>query len=337
MGITEWGRCKAGLAHQVEITDGGQCRAVISDFGARLIELWVPSPKGESADIILGHDRVEDYETPETRFAGATCGRFANRIAKGQFRVDGTLTKVDQNEGENTLHGGHDGFDAKLWSISRATAHEVVFALTSADGDMGFPGALMAEVRYGFTAPHRLEITMTARVKGAPTVVNLVNHAYFNPAGQGSGTIDRQVLNIAADHYLPVDATLLPTGEVAPVAGTPFDFRPPRELGALVPEGGFDHNLCLTAQKAPQITARDPVSGRGFQLWTDQPGVQLYTAKHLPSGLAGKAGAKLGPRSGFTLETQHWPDSPNRPAFPPTLLRPGEVYQHQMVFTFLTV
>jgi aldose 1-epimerase len=164
-----------------------------------------------------------------------------------------------------------------------------------------------------------------------------VHHSYFNPAGEGCGTVDGLHLRIAAERYLPVGAGLIPTGEIAPVAGTPFDFRQARRLDAAVPQGGFDHNFCLEADPAPQIELRDPASGRGFTLWTNQPGVQVYTGSHLPEGLPGKAGARLGLRAGVALETQGWPDSPNRPGFPSTRLNPGEEYRHRMVFDLTPV
>jgi aldose 1-epimerase len=332
MAGTDWGRVQPGMAHLLTIHDGAHCRATLSDFGARIVSLWTPDRNGTLADIVLGYDTPADYETPASRYIGATCGRYANRIAGGAFTLDGQACQLDQNEGANHLHGGRNGFDIVLWQIEEATGSLVRFSLTSPDGDMGYPGTLRTEVTYAFTAPAQFRITMTARVTGAPTVVNMVNHAYFNLAGQGTGPIDAQLLQADAPHYLPVDASLIPTGEVAPVEATHFDFRTARSLGKETPPKGFDHNLCLAAIEAPQITARDPASGRGFTLWTDQPGVQLYTAAHIPQGLPGKQGATLGPRAGFTLETQRWPDSPNRPEFPPARLAPGETYLHRMHF-----
>lgn len=332
MAVRDWGRVQPGMARLVSISDGAACCASLCDFGARLVTLWTPDRSGRPADIVLGHDTPADYETAASRYTGATCGRHANRIAGGAFALDGKPVQLDRNERGNHLHGGRGGFDARLWAIDEADASSVRFSLVSPDGDMGYPGTLRASASYAFTAPARLEITMTARVSDVPTVVNMVNHAYFNLAGQGTGPIDDQQLQILAGHYLPVDARLIPTGERAPVDGTVFDFRRPRVLGARTPPGGFDHNFCLAASDLPQIIARDPASGRGFTLWTDQPGVQLYTAAHIPDGLPGKEGAHLGPRAGFALETQCWPDSPNRPAFPPSRLDVGQAYLHRMVF-----
>ena len=329
-----WGAIKGKSVELLTISDGGSCRALLSDFGARLVQLWTPDRDGKLADIVLGHDRPDAYLAPESRYIGATCGRYANRIANARFDLDGQEYPLQANEGAKQLHGGKDGFDAQVWTVTSTSASAVSFALTSADGDMGYPGTLTAEVTYAFTAPKTLEISFRADVSDKPTVVNLVNHAYFNLCGQGSGAVDKQLLSIAADHYLAVDQDLIPVGNPKAVDGTPFDFRKQRALDADVPPGGFDHNFCLTAQNQPQITAVDPVSGRGFKLWTDQPGVQLYTAGHFPKGYPGKNGARIGPRGGFAVETQRWPDSPNRPDFPSATLRPKEVYTHHMRFNF---
>lgn len=332
--VQDWGRTAAGPARRVTIGDGGACQAVLTDFGARLVELWLPDKAGQRADVVLGHDRVEDYDTTASRYVGATCGRYGNRIAGARFVLDGQTHHLQANEGPNQLHGGAGGFDLRLWSLAWYRPDAAMFRLTSADGDMGFPGRLTAEVTYAFTAPACLEIRMTAQVADRPTVVNLVNHAYFNLAGQGSGPIDDHLLQLAAQSYLPVDQALIPLGAPVPVAQTPFDFRTARPLAASVPPGGFDHNFCLDAGTAPQITLVDPVSGRGLRLWTDQPGVQIYTAGHIPEGFAGKGGARLGARAGMAIETQRWPDSPNHPDFPSAVLRPGETYLHRMRFDF---
>ncbi|OYU39829.1 MAG: galactose-1-epimerase [Pseudorhodobacter sp. PARRP1] len=315
------------------ISDGADCSAVVGAYGARLMQLWVPGRDGVSGDIVLGHDDVQGYVDHPATYFGATCGRYANRIAGGRFVLNGAAVQLDCNEGANHLHGGAQGFDKKLWQVERSDARGVTFGLHSPDGEMGFPGALEATARYEFVAPGQLQITMTARA-AADTVVNLVNHAYFNMAGQGSGVVDGQMLQIAADRYLPVDAALLPLGSAVDVTGTPFDFRELRALDAAVPAGGFDHNLCLNGGEGPAVVAVDPASGRGMRLFTDQPGVQLYTGSYLPEGLAGKAGAVYGARAGFTLETQKWPDSPNHADYPSAVVRAGSEYRHRMDFAF---
>ncbi|MES2433675.1 MAG: aldose epimerase family protein [Pseudomonadota bacterium] len=316
-----------------KISDGADCSAVLSPYGARLMQLWVPGRGGILADIVLGHDDVQGYLSHPGTYFGATCGRYANRIAGGRFEWAGGVVQLDCNEGVNHLHGGALGFDKRVWTVLRADAWGVTFGLHSPDGEMGFPGALDVEVRYEFTGPARLQIVMMARA-AADTVVNLVNHAYFNMAGQGSGAVDGQLLQMAADRYLAVDAALLPLGAPVDVAGTPFDFRVLRALDADVPAGGFDHNFCLNGGDGPAVVAIDTTSGRGLRLSTNQPGVQLYTGSYLPEGLPGKTGAVTGARAGFTLETQAWPDSPNHADYPSAIVRAGGVYRHEMEFAF---
>lgn len=304
-------------------------------WGARLAELWVPDAKGFPADIVLGQDNATDWETHGT-YLGATCGRYGNRIAGGRFTLDGKTFQLDQNEGSKTLHGGTKGFDRKAWAIENHSDTHVSFALTSPDGDMGFPGMLQARTTYridGLT----LTIEMEA-ISDAPTVVNLVNHAYFNLAGQGAGDIMGQRLQIDASHYTPVDDQLIPTGEIRAVANTAFDFRQPRPIGASLPgPKAFDHNLCLSAPMGtdglrPCLTATDPASGRRMTLSTTEPGVQLYTGAHFDG--PGKQGAHYPRFAGFAAETQRFPDSPNNPQFPSARLNPGETYRHVMRFDF---
>lgn len=321
------------MAEVFKISDGADCSAVVTAYGARLMQLWVPGRDRVLADIVLGHDDVQGYLDHPGTYFGATCGRYANRIAGGRFAWQGGVVQLDCNEGGNHLHGGAQGFDKKLWQVVQADARSVTFALHSPDGEMGFPGALDVEARYGFSGPGQLRIEMVARA-AADSVVNLVNHAYFNMAGQGSGAADGQMLQVAADRYLPVDAALLPLGAAVDVTGTPFDFRDLRALDAAVPLGGFDHNLCLSGGAGPAVVAVDPASGRGMRLYTDQPGVQLYTGSYLPEGLSGKAGAVYGARAGFTLETQKWPDSPNHADYPSVVVRAGDAYRHRMDFAF---
>lgn len=306
----------------------GNLLARVTPYGARLVQLWTPDRDGNLADIVLGHDSAEAYRTSPTYF-GATCGRYANRIARGRFVLDGVAHQLDLNEAPNQLHGGQEGFDRKIWEWSE-DGGAVVFSTTSPAGEMGFPGAVSAECRYELTADDQLLITMTARTT-APTVINLVNHAYFNLAGQGSGSALAQELRLAAAHYTPVGEGLIPTGELRAVAGTAFDFTAARPIGS----DFYDHNWCFDgAGMRDCVEARDPASGRRMRLSTDQPGVQFYTGGSIPAGLVGKAGAVLGPYAGFTLETQKYPDSPNQPRFPSSVLRPGEDYLHRMVFAF---
>lgn len=332
--ITSIGQIDGRDVQQATLEANG-LKVVLLTWGARLAELWVPDAKGILADIVLGHETSNDWETHGT-YLGATCGRYGNRIAAGRFTLDGTTFELDRNEGPKTLHGGTKGFDRKTWDIESHSDAHVTFALTSPDGDMGFPGTLHARITYRMEG-QTLTIEMTATTD-APTVVNLVNHAYFNLAGQGAGDIMGQHLQIEAAHYTPVDAQLIPTGELLTVAETPFDFRQTRPIGAKLPgESAFDHNLCLSAPLAanglrPCLTATDPASGRSFKLSTTEPGVQLYTGAHFNG--PGKQGAHYPRFAGFAVETQRFPDSPHNPQFPSARLDPGQTYHHVMRFDF---
>ena len=316
-------------------------RLRVLTYGARLAELWVPDRSGVLADIVLGHDRLEDYLASKT-YLGATCGRYSNRIAGGRFSLDGQEVQVDCNEGAKHLHGGRDGFDRKVWKIADVAENAVSLTADAANGEMGYPGALALTCRYSIDADNRVWIEMGATTS-APTVINMVNHSYFNMAGQQSGDVMAQHLRVGAGFYTPVDGDLIPTGEVLSVAGTPYDFTTLRRVGAtLASPLGFDHNWCLSGPMEPKwgevlrfcAEAVDPASGRRMEVWTTEPGVQLYTGGYIDSSLPGKDGALYGPFSGFTLETQTFPDSPNRPQFPSARLDPGKTYRHLMAFDF---
>lgn len=332
--ITTIGQIGGADVHQATLEANG-LKVTLLTWGARLAELWVPDAKGTQADIVLGHDNPKDWETHGT-YLGATCGRYGNRIAGGSFTLDGKTFELDRNEGAKTLHGGTKGFDRKAWAVESHADTHFTFALTSPDGDMGFPGTLTARTTYRIDGT-TLSIEMEATTD-APTVVNLVNHAYFNLAGQGAGDIMGQHLQIDAAHYIPVDDQLIPTGEILTVANTAFDFRQPRPIGAQLPgPKAFDHNLCLSAPLGPNglrpcLTATDPATGRRMQLSTTEPGVQLYTGAHFNG--PGKQGAHYPRFAGFAAETQRFPDSPNNPQFPSARLNPGETYRHVMRFDF---
>jgi aldose 1-epimerase len=333
-GITTIGTIDGVEVRAATLTGPGGLRVRLMTWGARLAELWVPDRAGRLADIVLGHDSLGDWQT-HGAYVGATCGRYANRIAGGRFTLDGRTIQLDRNEGENSLHGGSKGFDLKHWQIADHSDTHVTFTTTSPDGEMGFPGTLQARTTYRIDGA-TLTVEMTA-VTDAPTVVNLVNHAYFNLAGQGAGDVMDQFLQVEAGHYLPVDPELIPTGEVLSVKGTPFDFRQARPIGAALPgPGGFDHNLCLSAPPGadglrPCLEAVDPASGRRIRIRTSEPGVQLYTGAHF-AGSPGKSGARYPRFAGFAAETQRFPDSPNRPQFPGARLDPGQTYRHLMRF-----
>ncbi len=325
----------------VTIGPANGLQVALLTYGARLTQLWAPDRNGTLADIALGHDDLDDYVS-DHGYLGATCGRVANRIAGGRFVLNGKEIQLSRNEGDKTLHGGPRGFDKAVWDIADHSADHVTFALTSPAADMGFPGQLKASCSYRITSPARLLIEMTATTD-APTVVNLAHHSYFNLAGQGSGDVLGQTLQLNAPHMTPVDPAQIPTGEIRPVVGTDFDFTTARTIGAALPDpGGFDHNFCLTGAVGPVdghllrhcAQATDPASGRSLRLWTNEVGVQLYTGGHFDGKTPGKGGATYARFAGFALETQRFPDSPNQPQFPSVRLDPGQVYRHVMLMDF---
>jgi aldose 1-epimerase len=313
-------------------------------YGATLVSIRTPDRAGQFADIALGFDRLDDYVT-RSRFFGALVGRYGNRIGNARFAIDGQTFRLAANNGPNHLHGGLKGFDKVVWSgkpFEREGAIGVTFTYTSRDGEEGYPGTLQTTVVYTLTAANELIVDYTATTD-QPTIVNLTQHSYFNLAGEGRGDVLNHELMLNADRFTPVDAGQIPTGELTPVAGTPFDFRSPARIGARIdaehPQlkigSGYDHNFVLNGGSGLRLAARvvDPVSGRTLQVDTTEPGVQLYTGNKL-TGATGKAGHVYGPRSGFCLETQHFPDSPNKPNFPSTIVRPGETFRSKTVFTF---
>lgn len=334
--IVSVGQVDGQDVRRILLTGGHGVKADILTYGARLAALWVPDRRGVLADVVLGFDVLSDWRD-RGGYLGATCGRYSNRIADGRFILDGRPVQLDRNEGDQHLHGGRAGLDTRHWRIADASDSHAVLAVDSPAGEMGYPGALAARVTYRVEGLH-LTITMEAATD-APTVVNLVNHAYFNLAGHGSGDVLGQELQIEAAHYLPVDARLIPTGEVRAVADTPFDFRRLRKLGDRMPgPGGFDHNFCLSAATDATglrtcLRALDPVSGRQVRLSATEPGLQLYTGAHF-DGTPGKAGARYPRFAGFAAETQRFPNSPNMPQFPSARLDPGQTYRHVMRFDF---
>jgi aldose 1-epimerase len=315
--------------------------AKVITYGATLTELWVPDKSGKNADVVLGFDNLAGYLTDHPYF-GATVGRYANRIAKGQFQLDGRTYSLFINNGPNSLHGGKTGFNRKVWKAEPVgLAHGAAVKLTyvSEDGEEGYPGTLTVHVTYELSDENALKISYSASTD-KPTVVNLTNHSYFNLSGAGSGDVLKDVLQLDADRYTPVDSTLIPTGELKSVEGTPFDFRKATAIGeryAQVPgTGGYDHNFVLngeagTLRKSGELY--DPVSGRQMELWTTEPGVQIYMAIGLNGSIKGIGGAyqKFG---ALCLETQHFPDSPNHPNFPSAVVRPGNAFQSETIYKF---
>ena len=325
-------------------------QASVITYGATLQALEVPDKHGKFADVVLGFDDVQGYQNGKAYF-GATIGRFGNRLANGAFELDGKRYQVPQNDGSNSLHGGPQGFDKHVWKakpIKSKDAVGVTLTYVSADGEMGFPGTLKTEVTYSLNDRNELRIDYKASTD-KPTVLNLTNHSYFNLAGAGNGDVLQQKATLHASHYTPVNEKLIPTGELAPVAGTPMDFTQPTAIGQHIKadhpqlkfaepkQGGFDFNWVLdtrgdVGKLAAQVS--DPQSGRQLQLYTSEPGVQFYTSNFLDGSVKGKAGKTYAHWSAFTLETQHYPDAPNQPNFPSTRLDPGKTYTQSTVLKF---
>lgn len=314
----------------------------LTDYGARIVAVEAPDRTGKKANIVLGFDSVDKY-VEHTSFFGCTTGRFANRIAKGKFSLDGKEYTLATNNGPNHLHGGKKGFDRQLWTGEPATGMSVRFKLRSPDGDEGYPGNLEVIVLYTLNDDDSLLIAYTATTD-APTVLNLTNHTYWNLAGAShDGSVLKQKLELSADKYVEPDDTLIPTGKLAPVAGTPLDFTKPEVIGARIDKlkegpnapGGYDHCYVIVTDKKvrlPQIgRVEDPESGRVLTVSTTEPGVQFYTGNFL-DGSAGSGGFQK--HAAFCLETQHFPDSPNQKNFPSTELRPGQTYRSWTSYGF---
>jgi aldose 1-epimerase len=337
----DWGKTQAGDAVQIYTLTDADLTVRITTFGAHIVSISAPDRDGKRADVILGFDNVAGYEKDGGTYIGAIVGRYGNRIAKGTFSIDGTAYHIPLNNGPNALHGGTLGFDHKVWT-ARPLPNGVELTLVSADGDMGFPGKLTVHVKYTLEGD-ALHIGYSATTT-KPTVVNLTNHSYFNLAGENSGTILDQKLMIDADRYTPVDPTLIPTGTLDKVAGTPFDFRKPTAIGAHINDpneqlkiaGGYDHNFVLNGTTGMHMAARvfDPKSGRTLTVTTTEPGVQFYSGNFLDGTLTGISGTKYARNAALCLETQHFPDSPNQPKFPSTVLRPGQTFHSSTTFTF---
>lgn len=349
---TPFGALANGTAVEaITLTGKGGIRARVLTYGATLQSLVVPDRNGRLADVALGHDDLAGY-TGNRGFFGVTVGRYANRIGGATFTLDGQTYKLPANDGKNALHGGPDGFDRRVWrvrSVAADAAASVTLGLRSPDGDMGYPGAVDASVTYALEDTGRLTITFEATTT-KPTFVNMTNHTIFNLAGEGSpGGALAHRLTIPARAFTPVDAKLIPTGELKDVAGTVFDFRTPRVLAEGVRDGrdpqirvgrGYDHNFALDkgVTAAPELAARleDPASGRVVEVLTTEPGVQLYTGNFLDGTVLGKQGHLYRMGDGIALEPQKFPDAPNKPGFVSARVEPGKPYRHVMVFQFST-
>jgi aldose 1-epimerase len=340
-----WGTSPKGEAIVLyTLTNAHGMTARVTNFGGILVSLLVPGRDGKLADVVLGFDTFEQYLNTK-RYYGATVGRYANRIGHAKFQLDGKTYTLAKNNGENSLHGGIHGFHKAVWKHRGIAPESVEFSYHSPDGEEGFPGNMDVTVRYTVTPDNQLRIEYSATTD-KDTVVNFTNHSFFNLAGEGSGSIVRHVAQIDASRFTPVDSGLIPTGELRPVAGTPFDFRKPIPIGTHIdaddPEiklaTGYDHNWVLdhyhAGQKEPAVAATvyEPDSGRTMEVLTTEPGMQFFTTNTLED--TGKQGHRYGPRSAFCMETQHFPDSPNRPEFPTTVLHPGQQFHSTTIYRF---
>jgi aldose 1-epimerase len=334
------------------LAGGDGLRAAILSLGAILHAVEVPDRAGNVANVCLGFPAAADYLKPNSPFFGVIAGRYANRIGGGRFELDGRAVQLARNDGDNHLHGGHEGFDKRHWLVEDASDGDgpaVRLRLHSPDGDQGYPGALDVAVTYALRPNRTLEVSYRAETD-APTIVNLTQHAYWNLAGEGSGDVYGHRLRVVASRYTPVAAGSIPTGELAPVAGTPFDFREPRPIGERIRENhpqillgkGYDHNLVFDRPDPddgallPLIRVAEPTTGRTLEIATTEPGVQFYSGNFLDGATPGSGGGLYRQGDGFCLETQHFPDSPNQPHFPSVVLRPGQTYATRTTFTFGT-
>ena len=337
-----FGQTQEGTAIEAyTVTNSQGASAKFITYGATLAELHVKDRNGKPGDVVLGFDDLQGYLGSHP-FFGATVGRYANRIAKGTFTLDGKTYHLPINNAPNSLHGGDQGFNRRVWKaepVNQADGSGVRFAYLSKDGEQGYPGNLTATVTYILTNKNELKIEYSAQTD-QDTVVNLTNHSYFNLSGSDTGDILKYVLYLNADKFTPVDSTLIPTGEIANVAGTPLDFRKPTAIGARIADlkeiGGYDHNFVVNGQMGTlRIAARvsDPDSGREMEVWTTDPGVQFYSSIHL-NGIQGKGGVAYQKYGAICLETQHFPDSPNHPNFPSTELKPGQKFHSETIYKF---
>jgi len=336
-----FGKAADGTAVDLYTIKSGALEARIMTYGGIVVSLRVPDKNGKSADVVLGYDSLDGY-LANSPFFGALVGRYANRIGGAKFVLDGKTYSTPKNDGVNTLHGGPKGIDKAVWK-AKEIPHGIELTDVSPDGDSGFPGNLTIVVRYTLNGKDlKIEYSATS---DKDTVINLTHHSYFNLKGQGEGDILQHQLQLNASRYTPVDDNLIPTGELAPGAGTPFDFRKPTAIGARIDNDndqlkkghGYDHNWVLDSggkKLSEAAEVYEATTGRVMQVWTDQPGIQFYTGNFLDGTITGKGGKVYQKRSALCLETQHFPDSPNHPSFPSTELKPGQTYHTVTIYRF---
>jgi aldose 1-epimerase len=343
---SDFGKTAEGQVSELyTLTNSKGMKVTITNYGGRVVSIVAPDRQGKMGDVVLGFDNLDGYLGNNPYF-GALVGRYGNRIANAQFKLDGKVNKLAQNNGPNSLHGGNKGFDKVLWSAKEYSKNPPAIEVTyvSQDGEEGYPGKLTAKVIYTLTDANELKIDYTATTD-KDTVLNLTNHSYFNLSGEGNGDILKHEMMLNAERFTPVNSTLIPTGELRKVEGTPFDFRKPMAIGARIDGddeqlkfgGGYDHNYVLNGhglKLAARVT--DTESGRVMEVLTTQPGIQFYTGNFLDGTVQGKGGKVYPRRSAFCLETQHFPDSPNQSKFPTSELKPGQAYHHTTIYKFST-
>jgi len=315
----------------------------ITNFGGRMVNLLVPDSAGKMIDVSVGLGSVDDYIKSTERYYGGTIGRYGNRIAKGHFTLDGKQYTLAINNAPNTLHGGKKGYQDVVWDAKKINDQTLELTYLSKDMEEGFPGNLKIKVTYSLTDDNSFKCEYEATTDKT-TVVNLTNHAYFNLNGEGSGTILNHLVQFNADNYTPVDSTLIPTGKIEPVKGTPFDFTKPTTIGAHINDmneqlkngKGYDHNFVLNKHdmSQPVATVKGDKTGVTMEIYTEEPGLQFYSGNFMQSKNVMKYGEKDDYRTAFAMETQHFPDSPNQPQFPSTILKPGQTYKTQSVYKF---
>ncbi|MDP9081426.1 MAG: galactose mutarotase [Bacteroidota bacterium] len=326
------------------LKNAGNFSVAITNYGGRIVSLIIPDKNGKPTDVVLGYDSVNTYQKPKEPYFGALIGRYGNRIAKGKFTIDGKPYQLQINDGVNTLHGGFDGFFGKVWDAKQLSPRSLQLSYLSKDGEAGYPGNLAVKVIYTVTKDNSLKIDYEA-ITDKSTVVNLTNHAYFNLNGAGSSTITDNLLEIDAEGFTPVDTTLIPTGKIEPVKGTPFDFTTEKAIGKDINQTdlqlkngkGYDHNFVLNKSTGnkPAATVYSPHTGIKMEVFTQEPGLQFYSGNFLTGKTNdGKGGAAYPYRSAFCLETQHFPDSPNQKSFPSTLIKPGTTYRTSTTYKF---
>ena len=336
-----------GKVTSLYLLKNDKIKVYITNYGGRIVSLLTPDRNGQMGDVVLGFKSIDDYLSANGTYHGALIGRVGNRIAKGKFTLDSKTYSLPINNNENHLHGGPEGFHNQVWEVKAFDQSSISMSYFSKDGEMGYPGNLDVQVKYSLNNENELLISYKATTDKS-TPVNLTNHAFFNLAGEASGTINDHLLRLNADYFTPVDETLIPLGENRSVEGTPFDFRIPKTIGRDLNQqntdtqmsygGGYDHNFVLNKENDREMSLAgyviDPKTGRRMDIFTEEPGIQFYGGNFMNGSDIGKYGKKFLYRESFALETQHFPDSPNQPSFPNIILLPGDIYQTKSIYKF---